>query len=64
VGSGWAKMGQLGTGRSGTGRSQQKLQRTFLLLTGLSFENVFIFRRKQICLKETAIQNMAHKILT
>ena len=36
VGTGWAKMGRFGTGRSGTGRSQQKLQRTFLLLTGLS----------------------------
>jgi hypothetical protein len=35
VGTGRAKMGRLGTGRSGTGRSRRKLQRTFLLLTGL-----------------------------
>jgi hypothetical protein len=32
---GRAKMGWLGTGRSGTGWSRKKLQRTFLLLTGL-----------------------------
>jgi hypothetical protein len=34
VGMRQEKMGWLGTGRSGTGRSRKKLQRTFLLLTG------------------------------
>jgi hypothetical protein len=36
VGTGQAKIGRLGTGLSETGRSRKKLQRTFLLLTGLT----------------------------
>jgi hypothetical protein len=40
VGTGQAEMGRLETGRSGTGRSRKKLQRTFLLLTGYTFDLV------------------------